>query len=146
MNFKDDCPLNSLFFSNFSATTKKHAFLFENGIYRIRKLNRNNSDKKGVILFSVRQKIGMKFETLLLLKIFVECTFSLIVYFCKRHFSETLKKRAPSVKTLGFLTKILNFPTKSCYLLNFLIRSWKVLLFPKILEFFDKNLAKKSGT
>ena len=58
--------------------------------------------------------------------------------------------KRPSVKTLGFLTKILDSPTKSCYLLNFLIRSWKLLLLPKNLEFLDKNLAKilikKSGS
>ena len=52
---------------------------------------------------------------------------------------KTLK--LPSVKTLGFLTKILDFPTKSCYLLNFFIRSWKVLLLPKSLQFLHKNLA-----
>ena len=48
----------------------------------------------------------------------------------------------PSVKTLGFLTKILDFPTKSRYLLIFLIRSWKVLLLSRNLELLDENLAK----
>ena len=43
----------------------------------------------------------------------------------------------PSVKTLGFLIKILDFPTK--YLLIFLIRSWKIFLLSEKLEIPNKK-------
>ena len=43
----------------------------------------------------------------------------------------------PSVKTLGFLIKILDFPTK--YLLIFLTRSWKVILLSEKLEIPNKK-------